>query len=370
MSKAVLFTGTFQYGVVADFIQGIAHALEQSGYQVQQINLSDKTALQQKLSEDTFRDVQLVFSVNALGADLLPYFPKLRQVPFYSLLLDHPLHSLLRFFGTPLRLLCVDQAHVAFARAIGMQAEFCPHAVNTTSVNPTISPETDKQGILFPASFFSADNAKAIIDKHFPQAWQWLNNPAVRTISDFLHQLGFMQAGRTPLLELNKNTITILCHCDFYLRAKGRDRLLQQFADAGLALQVIGNGWEQAQQLPQHQYLPAVPFPNLLQIMQKVRYVLHHSPGFDAGLHERLLYPVAAGAQVLAEPTPYLEQVFSRHGAVRFFSDAGTLQAELAICSDDDYQSQLLRSQELIRQQHSWHTRLQPWLSPRESSLV
>jgi hypothetical protein len=370
MSKAILFTGSFQYGVVADFIQGIAQSLHHQGYQVQQINLSEKSSLQQQLTAETFRGTELVFSVNALGADLLPYFAELRQVPFYSLLLDHPLHSLLRFFGTPLRLLCVDQAHVAFARAVGMQAEFCPHAISAAQVSLTASPDTAKQGILFPASFFSADKAKTIIDQHFPQAWNWLRNPAVRTISDFLYQLGFMQAGKKPLLELNKNTITILCHCDFYLRAIGRDRLLQQFADAGLALQVIGNGWEQAQQLPQHQYLPAVAFPALLQMMQKVRYVLHHSPGFEAGLHERLLYPIGAGTQVLSEPTPYLEQVFTRGGAVRFFNHAAELSPALATVSAADYQSQLVHSQQLLKQQHSWDVRLQPWLLPQKPQTI
>lgn len=370
MSKAILFTGAFQYGVVDDFIRGIMQYLDNTGYQLQQINLADTAHLQQQLTDENFRDVTLVFSVNGLGADLIPYVPRLSQVPFYSLLLDHPLHSLTRFFGSPLRLLCVDQSHVTFARAVGMQAEFCPHAISPSSITPLQHDIAGKNGILFPASFFSASAATAVIDQYFPQAWDWLRHPAVRTITDFLHQLGFMQAGRTPLLELNKNTITILCHCDFYLRATGRDRLLQQFADAGVPLQVIGHGWDQTPQLAQHQYLPAVPFSTLQQMMQQARYVLHHSPGFDAGLHERLLYAIGAGTQVLSEPTPYLEQVFSQQGGVHFFQNAATLPAELSTVNAERYQLQLGRSQQLLRQQHSWEARLQSLLPAQRQVAI
>lgn len=374
MSKAILFTGAFQYGVVDDFIRGIQNYLTSVGYSIQQINLADTTHLQQQLTDENFRDVTLVFSVNGLGADLIPYVPCLRQVPFYSLLLDHPLHSLTRFFGTPLRLLCVDQAHVTFARAVGMQAEFCPHAVTLPPVaeaTPTGSGhQIHKQGILFPGSFFSASHAKAIIDQHFPQAWTWLHNPAVRTITDFLHQLGFMQPGKTPLLQLNRNTITILCHCDFYLRAMSRDQLLQRFADAGLAVRVMGNGWEQAQHLPVHQYLPAVPFRELSSEIQQAQYVLHHSPGFDAGLHERILYSISAGTQVLCEQTPYLTTLFPQHSAVRWFDNVSALAQQFSTVSTDQYQQQLAHSQALIRQQHTWDARLQALLAPQLQPLT
>ena len=220
--KVLILSGNFQYGVVDDFVEGIIEGVSNK-YQVVHVNLSDKSTLANILTASLFEKVKFIVSVNALGADLIPHFPVMNQIPFFSLLLDHPLHSMMRFYGTNMRLLCVDKDHVKFARLVGMNAEFFPHAARVKS--NSVDDVKGKSGILFPASFFNMDEIKQKIIKFFPLGYELLNDGVVENINDFLLKLGFMDRSRAPMIQLNKNSIGVLIQCDLYLRARKRTQI-------------------------------------------------------------------------------------------------------------------------------------------------
>lgn len=352
--KVLFFSGSFQYGVADNFIQGLIQALNAHHYDVIQIDLSNKPDLKQQLSAAIEYEIAFSFSLNALGNDLLPYLAKARAAPFYTLLLDHPLHSLQRFFGTHMTLLCVDQQHVRFAQALGIPAHFFPHAV---TVNEAESQENTsaRQGILFPASYFDPNRHLPAIQQYFPLAAGLMQQHSIDNITDLLLALDFMQPDKAARITLDKHSITLLVYCDLYLRGRKRNQLITQCADAGISLNIVGNGWKPEQQIAAHQYLPAESFTMLQQRIASSRYVLHQAPGFTHALHERLLYPLLYNTPVLTQDNTFLQQYFGNNDSICFYQDIRHLKAML----DSAGNANNTQGRQRALQKEQWHHRLQ-----------
>ncbi|GAB58943.1 glycosyltransferase family protein [Rheinheimera nanhaiensis] len=351
--KVLIFSGNFQYGVVDDFIEGIVDGIGEK-YQIVQVNLSDKSNLASILTASLFDNVKFIVSVNALGSDLIPHFPVMNKIPFFSLLLDHPLHSMTRFYGTNMRLLCVDKDHVNFARLVGMNAEFFPHAARVKSNSYLDKSFESKDGILFPASFFNVDAIKEKIIKFFPQGFELLNDGIVENINDFLLKLGFMDNRRTPMIQLNKNSIGVLIQCDLYLRARRRLQIIQDFAQCGVSLNIIGSGWSASTKLDTHRYYEPEPFNELIQRMVRSRFVLHHSPGFNLGLHERITYPLLHRTMVLAAGNDYLKEQFKPGSGILFYDEIDKVESLIKSVDDERYSENVTRGSEIVARNYMW----------------
>ncbi|MDR6983291.1 hypothetical protein J2X32_001925 [Rheinheimera pacifica] len=352
--KVLFFSGSFQYGVADNFIQGLIQALNAYHYDVIKIDLSNKAELKQQLSAVMEYEIAFTFSLNALGNDLLPYLAKVRAAPFYTLLLDHPLHSLQRFFGTHMTLLCVDLQHVRFALALSMQAHFFPHAVTVDDLEPRANASA-RQGILFPASYFDPNHHWPAIQQYFPLAAGLMQQNSIDNITELLLELDFMQTNKAPRIALDKHSITLLVYCDLYLRGRKRNQLITQCAEAGISLNIIGNGWIPERQIAVHQYLPAENFTVLQQRIANSRYVLHQAPGFTHALHERLLYPLLHNTPVLTQDNTFLQQYFSNNNSICFYRDVNHLKAILD-SANEVYDEQ---GRQLALQKEQWLHRLQ-----------
>ena len=358
---ALLFSGSFQYGVVDDFIIGIKRAFERLGYRVYEVSLKDKSSDDELLSQLSFIDttkLKLALSVNALAVELINKLPQLATIPFYTYLVDHPIHLLPRFYGTKAKLLCVDKEHVTFLSQLGIHAQFWPHAVCDTELAAEYVPFSQKKGILFPASFTDESAHFAEINKVAPNIAERLTDANVRSISDVLRMLGFMQPGVVPSVQLNDQIVTFLRRCDLYLRGRDRNKLIKECHHAELSLIIIGNNWDKSHQYDSHCYLPAVPFDELKKLITNSRFVLHHSPGFEQGQHERVVYPLARGSCVLSSATRYLLESYGSDNGVAFYDSVAELKQISASVSEGHYNGWINNANSIIERNETWRSRI------------
>lgn len=360
LNSVLIFNVKSQYGVVDEFIQGLSDATKALGFTPV---LIDVTGTMDVDLSPWLHNAALALSVNAVGADLYSRFPALAAIDFYTLLIDHPLHLLARFFGRPVKLLCVDKAHVSFCQALGSTAYFCPHAITPDrDAIPQVRVE-EKQGILFPATYMSASKYLAQIGDIFPQILPLLQQPDIKDISALLHRLGFMQADKTQAMPLNNATATVLSLCDLYLRAISRQQLIADCAAHNIALTIIGNGWQHAEQHPLHRYLPAEPFPALLSRMAASQYVLHHNPGFMQGQHERMLYAMLLGTPVICAHNDYLLRRYAQRGSIILYQQVADLCELAAAITPDVFQHLVSSARQQVLHEDSWQQRLKPLLA-------
>lgn len=359
--KALILSGRFQYGVVDDFLQGIADAQRLQGREVIHIDLTllkNNEQLLAAFNEQLLAGLTQVFSVNGLGVELIPHIPALQRATFYTWLVDHPLHHIDRFYGTAAKILCVDREHLAFLEQCNITATFWPHAVRQEWLQQKPISVREKTGILFPASYIDAGEHLHEVEKYSTELAELLGNSQINTISDILRALGFMLPGQNPLIPLNTATISVLRRCDLYLRSHSRQKVLRECAQQGVALTVIGNGWEKAERYPVHDYIPAEHFTQVLQRIANSKFVFHHSPGFMHGLHERIVCPLALGTGVLTARTPFLNQHYSTDSGVVLYDHLAEVPQLLQQFDDQQYSDMMVYARQSIQERELWQHRL------------
>lgn len=354
--SVLLFYGSFQYGVVDDFITGIKRAFELKGYVVNEINLKGITTNEQLLQQLSLIEpssLKLIFSVNALAVEFVGKLPQFSSIPFYTYLVDHPLHLLPRFIGTKAKILCVDKEHVTFLAQLGIQAQFWPHAVCETEFLEDKIPFSEKQGILFPASFLNEENSFVEIAKIAPNIASRLADPDIRNVSDVLRLFGFIQPGVAPTVQLNGAIVALLRQCDFYLRGRDRNKLISDCHHAGIQLTIVGRNWDKSHQYDTHKYMPPLPFNELKNLISHSRFVLHHPPGFDQGQHERITYSLARGTCVLSSTTSYLLELYGNDNGVVFYD---SLDKQISSITENSYNQWINNASNIIKNE-TWNFR-------------
>jgi hypothetical protein len=88
--------------------------------------------------------------------------------------------------------------------------------------------------------------------------------------------------------------------------------------------------------------------------MSKARYVAHNSPGFERGLHERVVVPLSMGTLVVSE-APFVQESFTE----------GSIQKSLTVNSqtDEQYRRVSKDSQVKVLTEHTWKVRWEKLLN-------
>ncbi|NTS77238.1 hypothetical protein HR060_10220 [Catenovulum sp. SM1970] len=352
--RALLMVGDNQYGVLSQFATGMEKDLTSLGVAVELVVISKENDLSKQFSP--LLEYDFIVSFNAVASDIAaPGYSVAeyaKQKPFYIYTVDHPIHLMRRFIGLNIIVLCVDQEHVGFCRLCGIKAEFFPHAVSAKSVSAqnAIPYQEKSDEIIFPVSFFD------------PTSWREKLNPVwnqigplverAQNITDFMQLLGVLPRGNRPAsLQLDENIRRVCFTVDFYLRAKQRIQTLSYFEEQGTSLTVVGRNSEQYQDIaPSHQYLPAMEFTDLQQRIKQAKLVIHNSPGFAKGLHERVVEPYAMGTLISGINLDYLAQECDD-----FFIQPEAIHA----LSAEQYNQQQASAIAWIQSQHTWLKRWQ-----------
>ena len=358
--KALFITGSNQYGVVSHFMQGMQFDLESMNVQIDELDVGSQQSLEKTLiGLEPLSKYDFIVSFNAVGLDTVVEGESIANYankrPTFIFLVDHPLHLLQRFIGLNVKVLCVDQEHVAFCQLCQIKAVYFPHAISQQFIDNQDKPsyEQKQDEVIFPVSFFDMKNAQTKLNP----AWHQISTilDLSPNITRFMQLLGVLPLGNRPAtVQLDENVQRICIFADLYIRGRLRNQFLRECGEKNIQLSVVGRGSQHYQEaFPFHRYSDAIPFEQLLQRMSAARYVAHNSPGFENGLHERVIYPLALGSLVVCD-LPFVKTQFM--AAIRTTHNAATH------VEPDTYQKLSLQAQLSIQQQHTWRVRWEPLL--------
>ena len=354
--RTLFIEGSNQYGVVSHFLRGMKDDLKGLGVEVETLDLGTEEGKgsAMKYLGDMAR-YNFIVSFNTLGLDLQEVLEYAKTGNVFVYLVDHPLHLLKRYIGLKVKVLCVDKEHVSFCSMCNIEAVYFPHGLSHQEVTETqVTPYGQKNAeVVFPASFFDLDKAREKLTPVWHEIELHLNRSS--NITEFWQHLGVLPGPNKPVtVQLNENVLRISILVDFYLRARNRQRFLRDFASKGLELTVIGNKSQHYQSAyPQHKYEPAVSYHELMQRVNNARFLAHNSPGFEHGLHERVVMPLCQGTKVIS--------------SVAFIKDSfptGVLALEdVTTHSSSQYDLDIAGARRKLAESHTWQAQWQPLIS-------
>lgn len=359
MPTILILQGQAQYDVARHFVASLSAALIQTGaVYVVELDISRPENAEQALSQIQRQHTDIVFSVNAIGAELISALPSEARPRFITWLLDHPVYHFSRLMAATPEVLCVDNSHVGFCQRLGLSASFFPHATEQQMVVPTNL--SQKQGILFAAS--GADETVLLnqLSQQAPDIVRLLTDSNTTDLIDVMQALQLDRVADNVLQQ--HSVVSLLLLCDNLLRTIKRNRLIRDCAEHNIALTIVGNGWQTGLCYDTHRYLPALSFSQLLPLMAQSRFILHHNPGFREGLHERIVYGLQQGTQVLCPQQAFLRPKYGPTGGVKLFDQVQQIKT-LAEQTADDYLNQLQQSQLLTQTYDTWQNRAQTLLN-------
>lgn len=358
MPTILILQGQAQYNVARHFVASLSAVLSQSGaVNVVTLDISRPENAEQALSQLHRQSTDIVFSINAIGAELVSALPAQARPRFITWLLDHPVYHFGRLMAATPEVLCVDNSHVAFCQRLGLSASFFPHATERQMVVPTNL--SQKQGILFAAS--GADETALLnqLSQQAPDIARLLTDSDTADLIDVMQALQLDKVADNVLQQ--HSVISLLLLCDNLLRTIKRNRLIKECAEHNIALTIAGNGWQAMRCYDTHRYLPALSFSQLLPLMAQSRFILHHNPGFREGLHERIVYGLQQGTQVLCPQQAFLRAKYGQTGGVKLFDQVQQIKT-LVEQTADDYLNQLQQSQQPTQTSDTWQNRAQTLL--------
>lgn len=304
-----------------------------------------------------------VLSINGAGLIRNRHFVAAAHL---GLLIDDPIH-LLPLFAYPLteaRLLCIDKT---FCTAIGAlpgweQAPlFCPHGGWLVE-----GPEEERTiDLLFCGTYDSPhrrlDQLKQLIATvELPPHWRsWMGG---LMLGDELHSISsLLKAEDWEAISYDRDLAKTLQELDLFLRSKRRYLMLRECAEAGLVVDLCGDGWEGSPFSSMHRVRGPVPYRELPHLLRRAKIALNAMPNFSHGLHERILTAMGAGALVATVGNGYMRELFLEEREVVYIDEYKRLPDQLrALLADDARREEMARAgQQRVIDGHTWAHRAQ-----------
>lgn len=346
-----------QYSVVSHFFDGIQHALETMGFTVDVLFCDDVDTITQGFQKlEKIEAYQHVFSFNGNGlgkiSDSFNTLDFAKTKPVYVFCVDNPIHVIPRFYGHPVTVLCVAKEHVSLMQQFGHKAHFFPHAVTESShAYPEAEYQYKNQSIVYPISFMSSQKAKDALTPVWGQLKDAIE--ASSTVTDFLKIIGVVPTATSPArIKFDENIRRISVLVDKYLRARDRELCLLECASRNVKLKVIGRDSQQFSAITDyHDYKEACSFSELLNEFALSKWVLHQTPGFEEGLHERVVYPLVCGTPVMLWKSPFIYNAMKNKGVIDVFSNDKP--------EDEEHYLQFIsEGRQEVLSHHTWTRRL------------
>ncbi|PXF32367.1 hypothetical protein WH50_04550 [Pokkaliibacter plantistimulans] len=361
--KGIYISGTHQYGAADAFMTALMDELGLLGVVLEVIPFDDLATSYSRYQDEK---IDFVLSVNGIGVKVpvsargsLASSLNCLHISYY---LDHPLHHLARFFQAPNHLaLCVDLDHCDFVTMVGGRARFFPHGGSATvdpgNIDQLKSIIADKTiDVLYPVSYF--DYAKQLQPIRTAAAFMAdaIERGEVTTLRDCLVRLKVMAPKGQPATPLTSQLLAALRQMDLCIRARNREREIKAFTAAGIRLTLVGRHVDHYAHLGDHDYLGEVSFTEALALMKKSHWVLHNSPGFEHGLHERITYPLMNGTRVITRYNSYLDDHLGSLSSLAFYRTSYELSPIIAAGHNYDVQK-LAGDMAEATKKLSWKTR-------------
>lgn len=330
LPRVVIYKDAYQYGAVDLFADEIAEGFRKLGRETVFVDLTDMPGLQSNLSNAfSGGNVEFVLSFGAAGycfessgKNIYDRFP----FPFFAFQIDHPAYHLDRFYFNNIIISAMDRSHVRFLDNYfkgSKKVFFMPHGGCRSKYAGT---EREKKiNVIFPASYMNVNEQLASIKRLEPFS-QKLISETVEIIlaSDAIpieDALGKVAGNLGIDIYDEKLKVKvageIIRKIETFVRALKRTKMLQILDDAGISVDIYGNGWP-ANPFKMHKVHNALPFNEINDLMTESKIVINAANIAD-GAHERVFTTMLNGALSLSDYNPYFAETFKENSEIVFY---------------------------------------------------
>jgi hypothetical protein len=159
---------------------------------------------------------------------------------------------------------------------------------------------------------------------------------------------------------------------DTEVRMARRYAFLEAVAASGLAVHIVGVGWEgQLSRFERATYEGPVEMTRMVELMRQARVVLNTNGNFGAGSHERPFSASLAGAATFSDHSRYYAEMFSAGEDIELFHwrdlAAGIAQLEALAADPARTFEQARRAKAVTLAGHTWDRRIEQVLAAGEA---
>lgn len=303
MRRLLIIVGPNRYQVLNHYATQLARGFERLGWEVTLFFSSDGN--QFRFHPRLF---DLVISPNGeasmarLNNDLL--FDQ-KGVPQIAWMVDDPLHTHLRFkIGARLaRYTCVDADHLPSARSLlgeSTLVDFCPLGASKLAW----------EGEERPIDLLLCGSHRTLVEplkshllliQRLEAELQGEPRSALQIVEEWFHR---------PLVWESPLEVALASSVDVYLRGRRREIVLDRLADAGLVVDLYGEGWERTEQGRSHRVHKPVDVEEAIRLLGRARVVIDTPSNFGFGPHDRTLTAPLAGAVPVTYWNRYYQERF------------------------------------------------------------
>ena len=380
MSKRfIIIKGLSQYDTLRVFSDQIKNELEKLGNIVTVFDLTDKNVTQ-TIQAEVNNKVDGIISFNGIGVETKingMYLSEFFDTRFYAYIVDHAMRHVSRI-EVPMNnmnVIAVDYDHCCYVN------EYIKSVTNSYMI-PLGGMEADVKvpfddrsiDVLFTGSYVNpAENLKQL-EGHS----DIIKNVAYGEIDCMLNNSGLSEE-EAFYKYFNDNNLSEMCDAiqdfmielveiDSYVRNYRRHRLIETIVNAGIKINVYGNGWENFKCENRENLIigSAVNYYENLNLMANSKIVLNIMPEFKKGTHDRVFCAMLNKAVCLTDKSTYNVENFTDGEDIVFY-DVDNM-AELPniinwILNDTELAKKIaLKGYENADKNHRWSNRVEAFL--------
>lgn len=371
----MVIRGKSQYDSTKVFIDGMIEACEKQGMKADILDSYDEDVYAAVREQTAHTCYDYIFAMNGmlleagslLGRELLR-----DDVIYCTMLMDHPLvhHERMSTTYPYCFVLSPDFYHVEYLEA-GYPAIWCEAFLAHGGCRAKkILPYRERSiAVSFMGSYSNPDNIYKEFEKYPPQMAVLLQETAEYLIKHHWHtlEMAVQHQLKQRNIQISGEEFTgILAEfrvVDKYIRAYFRDKVIRTLAEAGVTIDVYGDGWENMQ-LQNNSSLKVhgrVDFEESLEITGDTKISLNIMPWFKAGSHDRVFTAMLCGSVCLTDSSIYLEEACCDGENILFYQLdkleelPGLVKALLQ--DDGRGESLAIQGKNLAEQGHTWEHR-------------
>ncbi|MCM1156659.1 MAG: glycosyltransferase [Roseburia sp.] len=308
------------------------------------------------------------------------------NVPCYNLLVDHPMYYFDSLDRSPAKgvLVCADKNHAAYAKRFYptlKQTAFLPTAgeeLHPDKIKKPIANRTIE--VLFIGSYkYHAEYTydaldEAVMDYLIGHPHETVERAVEICLADISPAKPDIAAASLPEPEENapgsdisdtklKSIIQEHRFIETNLSSLYRVEIMRQLLEAGVTLNVYGNGWTQTDLYGHPNFIchPPVSFEEGLALMEESKVVLNQMTWFKDGASERIFNAMLQGAVCLTDDSIYLREILTDQESVVFYDlsrleDLSSIIVEL-LASPEKMQAIADCGYQLAKAGHTWEHR-------------
>ena len=308
--RILCVTANSQYQVLNAFFDSFVASARGAGHEVACAELGPAAASASEIPAD------LVFSIGGLGADI-PW-----RAPYATWFVDHPVlcPRVLDLRSGRDRAFVVAEEHIGVINEFlgcDVPVGFVPHAFasDNTTTEPDFTDRSRDIDVLFAGSYEEAapprwtttdarlDGALTATAQLVEQRWDHhareLDVAAMFRDAALLHEL--------PVVPAARAVAPVLGALDVRVRHLRRAACVRGLDDSGIAVHLVGNGWDRLIGLKHGVVVGPCNYSALLELQRRAKVALNVGPAvFNRGWHERVPLAMGTGAFCVSETNDFL----------------------------------------------------------------